>query len=352
MGIAIVSGVAPAFIAGEKMQYNALVNILGNVFPPLLVLPTLILARRLEAIMGAATVASFLGGAVAYFLLTRVIGPPILKWNPREWTLLLGQSFPLFVGGMLSAVFDRADVLVLRSARGAVAVGQYRAVYHVLNIMAVVVISAVAALAPTIYRSFRDDRPLHSQVFHYLSRWAWASFLWLALCISLAARPLTGLLYGKEFLAAAPATAVLAWCLPLTALTYSIGEFFLAAGKQIYSIHVWGAAVLTNVACNLALTYRFGMMGAAASMVISCAVFCGTQLFLADSRLGLRLEWDKVLLLLVSCGAAALVSYGLIGMNLSLALLSATAIYFGLAFATRGLGRQEVRLLRQFVTRR
>jgi len=208
------------------------------------------------------------------------------------------------------------------------------------------------ALLPAIFRSARRDLLRHERLFRFISRLTWAVFLWLALCLSLTAQPLTRLLYGREFITAAPAMALLVWCIPPIALTYLISSFFTAVEKQHYLIYVWAAALVTNVGANLALTYKLGIMGAAASMCISSVALCGTLLFLVHWRLGLRAEWGKQLVLMCSCALAWSISRILLPESPALSALAATVIYFTSAFATGTLGVQEVALVRELVRHR
>jgi len=352
VGGAVTNGAGPAFVASEKMQYRALLDILRSIFLPLFVLPVLVLVRRLDAIMGAIVIASFVGSGIAYLLLLRVIGRPIMKWDWKLWMFLLGQSSPIFATAMLMAGFDRVDVLVLRSARGAAVCGQYRAVYQILAIMKKFTGSLGTALLPTIFSSAKQDPLRHARIYRFISRLTWAGFLWLALCISLTAQPLTQLMYGKEFVAAAPAVALLAWCIPFIAVTFMLSNFFTAVRKQHYLIHVWAITLGTNIAANLVLTYRFGIMGAAASMLMSSVALCASQQWLAHSHLGLRAEWTKLLALAVSCGTAFGISRAFLPESPVLCILAATVIYLASAFAMGGLGRREMVLLREVVTRR
>jgi len=352
IGEVVTNGAGPAFVASEKMQYRALLGVLKSIILPLLVLPVLVLVRRLDAIMGAIVIASFVGSGIAYLLVLRVIGRPIVKWDWKSWRFLLGQSSPIFATAILMAGFDRVDVLVLRSARGAAVCGQYRAVYQILAIMKTFTGSLGTALLPTIFKSATQDPLRHNRIYGFVSRLSWAGFLWLALCISLTAQPLIQLMYGKEFVAAAPAVALLAWCIPFIAVTFMISNFFTAVRKQHYLIHVWAVTLGTNIAANLLLTYRFGIMGAAASMLMSSVALCASQQWLAHSHLGLRAEWSKLLALAVSCGIAFGISRALFPENPVLSVLSATVIYLASAFAMGGLGRREMVLLREVVTRR
>jgi O-antigen/teichoic acid export membrane protein len=219
-------------------------------------------------------------------------------------------------------------------------------------VVKVLVSSLNPALSPTIYRSMKGDRALHAKVFRLFSTWIWGLSLWLALCTSLGAQSLTALVFGQRFTIAAPAMAVLAWSLPMTALAYAMADFFVAAGKQAYSMHVWAAAVLTNVTANLLLTYEFGMVGAAASMVVSSGAFCATQVFLAHTRLGLHLEWGKMLLLGLSCGIASCVGHLLLVVGATWSVLVATGLYFGLATCFGAVGWREVHFAKRFVTGR
>ncbi|MCK4323002.1 MAG: hypothetical protein KAW89_00630, partial [Armatimonadetes bacterium] len=66
----------------------------------------------------------------------------------------------------------------------------------------------------------------------------------------------------------------------------------------------------------------------------------------------LRAEWSKLLALAVSCGIAFSISRALFPENPVLCVLAATVTYLASAFAMGGLGRQEIVLLREVVTRR
>jgi O-antigen/teichoic acid export membrane protein len=232
-------------------------------------------------------------------------------------------------------------------AAGAHQAGLYGAVYRVLDQAHFVPISIMTTLFPIISVAFARDRSRVNRLLQQTSDYlAMASLGALAFAI-VDARPLVVFLFGNSFASAAPALPILMAAFVLISFGYLVGSMVLILRLQRRFIRYAIAALVFNVALNLALVPPFGFLAAAWITLATEVLVFGLTL-----RVVLRaLEFRPSLLRIARATlAAALLGVALwvvaqIGGGLLADVAVAAICYPALLVALRALRLRELRAI-------
>ena len=205
---------------------------------------------------------SFTTNGIEAALAVRVAGITV-RGVRRLWGPLLRLGIPVGAGTLLILAYGYVDQVLVYQLAGAREAGLYGAVYKVLERIQFIPATVLVTLFPILVAARdvdpgRVDRVVQSAI-DFLLITALAP-----LAITLAgAEPLTVLLFGEEFRAAAPAFPVLMGAFVLISLGYLTGYLVIAYGLQKRFVFYALAGLAFNVAGNLLLIPRYGFLGAA-----------------------------------------------------------------------------------------
>jgi O-antigen/teichoic acid export membrane protein len=191
-----------------------------------------------------------------------VTGPALARGS------LLAQVLPFALGAWMWMAYFRVDVLMLQRFSTPAAVGLYSAAYRVIEALLLVPRTVVGVTYPAASAAWREGtltRALLARPGKLLAlvSLAAAGGLW-----ALAPETLT-FLFGRSFVDGAGALRILALTLPVLFLNQYLGMLLPATHRQNAWVALLGAALVVNVASNLVLIPRLGIVGAAASTLIS-----------------------------------------------------------------------------------
>jgi len=183
---------------------------------------------------------------------------------------------PIGAGILLSALYFRVDILLIELWNGPAIVGQYNAVFRLIEALRLFPAAVVAVSLPTLFRA-ADPRPLLRT-----SASVTAFSLGVGLLLWVVAEPLIERLYGPAFLPAVRVFRVLLLGFPLMSLNYVLTHQLIGwHGHRVYA-GICLAALVLNVGLNTRLIPAQSIMGAAwatvwteVAITLGCALALG-----------------------------------------------------------------------------
>jgi O-antigen/teichoic acid export membrane protein len=297
----------------------------------------------------ALVVTNLIGSAVNVFFALK-LAPVWPRPNRKHLRRLVKVALPIGISGLLVIAYARIDGLMVYLIGGAHEAGLYNAVYNVLDQSHFVPISILTTLAPVLAAAWpgNPERLLRTSrmIVEMLSI---VSFGGLAVAI-VAAEPLVRLVFGAEFVDAAPALPVLGGAFVLICYGYLNGNLMLVLGRQNRLLRISLVALVVNLIGNAITIPLFGFMGAAWMTLATEAV-----VLLQTTRL-LVAEFGPSQFALGRVGRTALaaVVLGLVLGGLRLAdapvgvlIAAACVLYPALLFALKAIGPEDLRTLRR-----
>jgi O-antigen/teichoic acid export membrane protein len=217
----------------------------------------------------AGTVASAAVGTV--FLGRRLrgaIGPARLEHDRALARQALAEALPMGATTLLSLVFFKLDVVVVRALSGEAELGAYSAAYKVFEAALVLPSVVMAAAFSPLARAHRD--PGRRQ------RWevALASLLLgtgalVGATLWLGGARIVAALFGAGFVRAVPSLSILGAAVPLMFLNAGLTPILIARGLERSNLVLAAGLVAVNLAANLALVPRWGGPGAALATLVT-----------------------------------------------------------------------------------
>jgi len=208
-------------------------------------------------------------------------GRPQFSRSPAGHWKLLRTSFPVVITLFLHQIYFNFDTLMLGFMRGDKEVGLYNATYRIIFVILSVNTVFMEAVYPTFAKLFKEGS---SQVAELLGKTLSISVA-VALPIGMAclvlARPLMLALFGPDYLGGAEALKILVWSASLAFVGANYGYCLVACGLQKILAYTAALGALANIALNLWLIPRFGILGACVATIISQALilFCESAAF-------------------------------------------------------------------------
>lgn len=243
-------------------------------------------------------------GALALALLPLLPGRASLALDGALLREMLGFGLPKVPHGVMVQVQNLADRKILDLFVTRAEVGLYHVGYTLGGAVKFALSAFEPAWGPFVYSRLRQpDAP---RTLARVATWAFAGFVLVGLAVAMFGRELLTLLTPKNpaFRAAAPVipVVVLAYLLHGLFLLTSVGIGIARQARRYPLITAVAAAV--NVAANLALIPRWGMLGAAWATVLSYAAMAALGWRLAARAYAIPFEHARLLRVAVAGGAS------------------------------------------------
>jgi O-antigen/teichoic acid export membrane protein len=257
-------------------------------------------------------------------------------------------GLPIGTAGALVVAYARIDQIIVYAISGTNASGLYGSVYNLLDQAHFVPISILTTLAPVIAASWPGDRARLLRTSRLTAELlALSSLGGLAFAI-VAATPVVRLIFGQDFVAAAPALPVLGAAFVFICFGYLNGQLLVALGLEGKLMRISLLALVVNVIGNLILVPLVGFMGAAwMTLATEVVVFIASLSLILRT---LQLPLPKPGRIGRTVLAAALLTAALEGLRVAGAplgvLVAVTCVLYPvLLFALRALALQDVRVV-------
>jgi O-antigen/teichoic acid export membrane protein len=269
---------------------------------PLLILASMGVAFWLDLPMEAATaakaavIATWMSGIIQGIAINRHLasayGRGVQTYEPRAWLM---ASLPLLAISACEILLQNTDVLVLSRFTTPHDVAIYFAAGKTMSLIMFVHYAVGSAVANR-FASFKergDDVGLRASVRGAVNLTFWPS-LAAAVVILCLGRPLLSL-FGPDFVAGYPVMAILVIGF-LARSAMGPAEFLLnMLGEQKRCASVMAIAATLNIALNLVLVPRFGIVGAASATATALITAALLNAWVAKSRLGINVAiWHNL----------------------------------------------------------
>lgn len=291
--------------------------------------------------------------AVAFAL--RLLGWPAIRESrgkgvPARAILRYGSALLLIDGAF--ALFDRTDVLIIGAVLGTSSAGIYEAAARVITMLQYPGIAVGSGYGPRLAAGQRSEE--HVAQFTAALRYTVLLYLFLVAPTLVWAEPIVRLVLGSEYAESADVLRVLAPTVFLSGVGPVLAGAANFLGEARRRVPLAAAALALNVALDLILVPRIGVVAGAIGTGVAFAVYTGGHVVICRRALGTSFGSLVPSLSrgLLAAAAAALVLYAVGTGQLSplawvLGSTGATVAYVGTLVLLRELQPAELRALVQ-----
>lgn len=295
----------------------------------------------------AASLAGVLALTVFCWQAVRRLGLGFGRPDVSSWMLLLRSSIPFGVITLALGLSYKFDTILLTAYRPPDEVGFYNAAYN-LVFSAVLVANVIdTALYPTLSRISVSNPGALPPTYTRLIRFLLAVSLPIAAGGWVVGAQLIPLLYKHEFQSAVPAFLILVWVIPLMFMSDFLGYTIIIGDHEGVVARSVVISTVLNVAANLILVPRYGLMAASWMTVLTEAVLVGQYIWYLQ-RAHPDIRWmDSVLPPLFSAGFMGVILF-LLTDKLGLVWLIAAggALYLVFSLLFRNIRKEDFTFLR------
>ncbi len=254
---------------------------------------------------------------------------PLERPEPGDARRLVKVAVPLGIASLLSSVYFTIDLVLLGWLVGPAALGAYGAATKILTLLVMLPSLVLGAALPGFARLDADRGEvgvLAGRVLH------WLTSLGLPWCVGafVFAGPLVRIAFGSGYGAAVPLVRVLAIAGAIALLANILGTLQVARGDVRPMLRQNALALILNVAGNLLLAPRFGVIASAWLTVVTEVFVAGCAFAVVRAQFGSILGMRHLIGPLAANAAFALVGLAL----LARPLLAIPAAIVALVVAT------------------
>lgn len=362
--------VTALYNAAERMEVPAVIEVFTALLSFLARIGVLVLGWGVIGLAWAAVFVSSITALIFLALQVRTFFTPTLSFDGTALRQLVPQALPLMLNNLLSVIFFRFDLFIVRAFGGSNAdllVQQYVLPYQLLNIALVLPPAVTFAVFPLLARRAGGARSelasAQQRTLHLLLLIAFP----LAMLMTVLADDLVWLFARRrfaEYLPSVTVLAVLAWFLPLSFVNGLLQYVLIAIERQTAITRAFVIGAAFNLTANLIaipLAIRCGRpqdaLLAAAVITILSEVVLYMVLHPVLRREGLtpaihRLMWRPALASLLMAVAMAPAILWLPGWLGSVgAILIGPVVYIAGLWMLGAIGAEELALARRIAGR-
>lgn len=182
---------------------------------------------------------------------------------------LIKISYPFIFSAVLTTIYGQTDKIMLKNYLDNTSVGLYSVSLTLAGAISIIPSAIIEGFRPDIM-NFKNSSPKR---YKQRLQQVYGLVFWISVCyclfITVFARPIIQLLYGKAYLGAVPSLALIVW---YTSFSYfgSINNIYMVAeGKTFWVQIITLFGALLNVVLNALLIPRFGIVGASGASLIT-----------------------------------------------------------------------------------
>ena len=182
---------------------------------------------------------------------------------------MLKISWPLIISGISVLAYMRVDQIMIKEIVGDRAVGIYSVAAKISEVFYIIPTVITTSLFPAIISAKDKNTIIYNTRLKQLFKLLSFISLSLAIPVSLLSDWIVRLLFGPQYIEAAPILSIHIWAIIAVSYLLSSGKYMIAENltKLILQRNLIGA--ILNILLNFILIPKFGLKGAAYSFVIS-----------------------------------------------------------------------------------
>ena len=259
------------FLSRVEARYPAMGRISGALAGAALKISFVLIGLGVIAVGFAQAATMGLTFLVMLFFFRRRGGTPLLKWR-FDWHRareIFSESWMLFLGALLTLLYLKIDVVMLRWYEDSDTVGIYAVAASLSEAFYFVPAAVTATLFPRLVELGKSDETLFNVLFGHL-----VTLLTSLAYVIVAGTVLLGpfvipLVFGKAYVEAGPILSIHVLAMPFIAMFFAFSRWVLIVKFVRFLLICQLIGATTNVGLNLILIPYFGMTGAAVTTVVS-----------------------------------------------------------------------------------
>lgn len=331
--MSLATGLTGLFYAYEKAEYPAAITVVTVLIKIAIGAPVLVLTRSIVGIAAVSMVVNTITLGILATLAARMFFVPRWESDRALQRSMLRESFPLMINNLLSALFFKVDVTLLKPLSGSMGdtvVGWYNQAYKWVDALNIIPMYFTLALFPVLSHQAADDRPAVRRSYHLAVKLLVMLALPAAIFTTFFARELTTVItFGDPRFQpdSTIALQLMIWSIPFGWINSVTNYVLIALGQQRKLTNAFIIGLSFNVVANLIFIPSYSYKAAAVITILSEIVEGGAFYWYIRKSIG-PVPWAGLLARVAGAGLAMLVAmWALCSVSPLLGLVAGLVVY-------------------------
>ncbi len=262
---------ASIFQSYEKLEYQSIASVLNSI---LMLIGILILINYNYGLVTFTILYALVGGLILLYYLfisTKIFKfsrPKIeVDWDFWKPTIKTAAQFGLI--GVFVTIYIWIDSVMLSFMQGNEAVGLYNAAYRIVLFLLFIPTVINSAIFPVMSRLYVSSSNSLEKIVEKYFKFMILIGIPIGVLITILSNQIIILIFGKAFLASAPALQILIWATVLTFGNAAFVQLFQSTNKQILLTKITFIGMVVNITLNLILIPKFSYIAASFNTLIT-----------------------------------------------------------------------------------
>jgi O-antigen/teichoic acid export membrane protein len=255
-------------IAKERLDYSSVLTLFNQIIFILLGSLALIFKAGYIGLLLASLSGVLVMGLSSVYVIKYKLKISFDRPDLKRWWPLLVASFPFGVIGIVTEFSQRFDTVFMSFILTYTAVGYFNVSLDLPLATMLLAQSLGLAMFPTMVREYNSGAGSIQKTIQRACRYLLMIALPLSIGGMLVSNRLIPLVYGESYVQAAPVFSVIIWSLPFMFLAEVLGRACTTMHLEKIAARYFVLNSIFNIVLAILLIPKFGVMGAAAAMVI------------------------------------------------------------------------------------
>lgn len=185
---------------------------------------------------------------------------------------LIKQSIPMWLSGLMIAVYAKTDQLMIKDILGNQELGFYSAAAKLNDLWSFVPAIVCSSVLPAIINAKKVSKEMYYKRINYL----YSFMIWLSITIllfsSILAPQIVYFSFGQDFVQAIETFKLLLWSNLFVFFFTAWSKFIIVERQQRVFFYFDSLAVISNIVLNIILIPKYGIRGAALATVLAVPI--------------------------------------------------------------------------------
>jgi len=334
-----------SFHAFQKMQYDALVDAAGGISLLLIGFVILYSGGKLVSLALAHCCVNLFIFCLSYFITVRNFAKPKFEIDKSLWKYLIPTAISMGWVSILGTTCANVDTVMLSLLKGDAPVGWYNAGVKLVKVFGIIPSMFTLALFPVMVDFYKNSPDSLGKVFKKSMEYMFLLAVPIAIGTTVLADKIIFLIWGSDFLEAAPALQILVWRAALLFLTTTTCWCLYTINKQKIPMYIYTVGLIINVAINLILIPKFSYVGVAIAGVITESIIAALLFFFVFQNLKVSPFQPQMLKIITASLLMGAVAWFIRDFNVIFVVLVSMIFYSAILFIWGAVDYKELKQL-------
>lgn len=340
-----------SFQAHEKMKYQAITNILINVFTLIFIFIITYTDFALLGVVFAYIFANVIALIYEVWALRKHIIKPKLSFDLQMYKKLLKAGFPFALTGLFYTIYYSIDLVMITQFSTSYATGLYNSAYKLITVLTLFYTIYSSVVFPVMSKLFKEEKDLLNFSLNKSIKYLLLVTIPISVFTLFYGYDII-MIYGADYVEAGGVIKILIWTVCFLFVNGACSLVLNSSHKEYSVTKIYSIAAVFNVVLNLILIPKYDVYGASVATVLSEILILILELYMLRKINQLpnrHLVYDTAKI----CFASVILGVVLyvLDLNMWIAIAVSVIVYFTVILLVRTVDQDDKLIIQQILSR-